>query len=205
MNKPIGRRPGPGTTRPAILAATRDIVAEVGVERASMRSIAARAGVDPAAIYRFFDNKEELVAAALRPPDIAAEVASGLAGADDPARALVGGVLTAWEIPEVRAHLTALVRAALTNERAAELLRGVFTEQIVGAVEAAARPDDAALRASLAASQVIGLALLREILEIAPLANESTERLVDVIAPTIERYLAGELENVELEDGELDP
>ncbi|MEM8620748.1 MAG: TetR/AcrR family transcriptional regulator, partial [Actinomycetota bacterium] len=71
--------------------------------------------------------------------------------------------------------------------------RGVFTEQIVGAVEGAAHSDDSALRASLAASQVIGLALLREILGIEPLANESAERLVDVIAPTIERYLEGEL------------
>ncbi|MEM8618254.1 MAG: TetR family transcriptional regulator [Actinomycetota bacterium] len=197
MNKPIGRRPGPGTSRPAILAATRDIVAEVGVERASMRAIAARADVDPAAIYRFFDSKDELIAAALRPPDIATQVAAGLTASDDPARALVGGVLFAWEVPEVRAHLTALMRAAFTNDRAAELLRGVFTEQIVGAVQSAAHPDDSALRASLAASQVIGLALLREILGIEPLANESTERLVDVTAPTIERYLEGELSKPE--------
>ncbi len=194
MTKPRGRRPGPGTTEPAILAATREVVAEVGVERASMREIAARADVDPAAIYRFFDGKDELIAAALRPPDIAADVAAGIADADEPGRAMVAGVLAAWDHPDVRQHLTALVRAALTNELAAEMLREVFTSRIVGAVERAAQPDDAALRASLAASQVIGLALLREILAIEPLADVSTERLVDIIAPTVERYLGGDLE-----------
>ncbi|MEM9514612.1 MAG: TetR family transcriptional regulator [Actinomycetota bacterium] len=194
MNKPRGRRPGPGTTKPAILAATREVVAEVGVERASMREIATRADVDPAAIYRFFDGKDDLVAAALRPPDIAADVAAGITDSDEPGRAMVAGVLGAWDHPEVRQHLTALVRAALTNELAAEMLREVFTTRIVGAVERAAQPDDAALRASLAASQVIGLALLREILAIEPLADVSTERLVEIVGPTIERYLRGELE-----------
>ncbi len=193
MNRPLGRRPGPGSTRPQILAAAREVVADVGVERASMREIARRAEVDPATIYRFFDGKDDLLATALQPPDEVALVADRLAAEDDAARAMLGGVFDVWERPESRQHLAALMRAAFTNEQAAAMLREVFTSRIVTMVEEASNDDDPTLRASLAASQVVGLILLREMLQLDVLANADPERLIELVAPTIDRYLHGDL------------
>ena len=45
-----GRRPGPSSTRDEILRAARRRFAEGGYERATFRSIAADAGVDPALV-----------------------------------------------------------------------------------------------------------------------------------------------------------
>ena len=52
---------------------------------------------------------------------------------------------------------------------------------------------DAELRASLVASQIIGLAIGRYIVGIEPLASAPREVLIAAIAPTIQRYLAGDL------------
>lgn len=48
--------------REALIAATLDCVAEGGIEYASVRSIAARAGVSQGLIRHYFNSKEELLA-----------------------------------------------------------------------------------------------------------------------------------------------
>ena len=62
-----GRRPGAaGTeTREAIRMAARRLFAERGFEGASMRAIAAEAGVDAALITHFFGSKANLLSAAI--------------------------------------------------------------------------------------------------------------------------------------------
>jgi AcrR family transcriptional regulator len=51
-------------TRAAILESARELVLEQGAERLSLRKVAARADYSPAALYRYFRDKEELVGAA---------------------------------------------------------------------------------------------------------------------------------------------
>ena len=64
-----GRRPlGSPDARQAVLGAARELFAELGFERTTMRAVAARAGVDPALIYHYFGDKDGLLLAALRPP-----------------------------------------------------------------------------------------------------------------------------------------
>ena len=50
------------------------------------------------------------------------------------------------------------------------------------------RPD---VRMPLVASQVLGLILTRYVLEVEPIASMSVDDLVEIYAPTIERYLTG--------------
>lgn len=52
--------------RSLILAAATEVFAEDGLEGASLRAIAARAGYTPAALYFHFDSKEEIYAEVLR-------------------------------------------------------------------------------------------------------------------------------------------
>jgi hypothetical protein len=54
-------------------------------------------------------------------------------------------------------------------------------------------PAEAPLRASLAASQMIGLGLARYLLRIEPLASADPETVVALIGPTVQRYLTGPL------------
>ncbi|HEX2418275.1 MAG TPA: helix-turn-helix domain-containing protein, partial [Micromonosporaceae bacterium] len=63
-----GRRPGKPDTRQMILAAARDVFAEWGYDRASIRGIAAQAGVDPALVHHYFGNKDSLFQAAIQSP-----------------------------------------------------------------------------------------------------------------------------------------
>ena len=59
-------RPRRADADEAILAATRDLLAEVGVAGLSMDVLAQRAGVGKATIYRRWDSKETLILDALR-------------------------------------------------------------------------------------------------------------------------------------------
>src|SRR5262244_407510 len=112
-------------TRAAILAAAREQFASVGYQAATIRSIAAQAGIDPALVMRYYGNKEGLFAAAaeieLRVPDLAALPRKNMGAV------LVEHFLSRWEDDEI---LKALLRTAATNPQAAERMRSVFALQI---------------------------------------------------------------------------
>ncbi|MGY5190550.1 UNVERIFIED_CONTAM: TetR/AcrR family transcriptional regulator, partial [Bacillus amyloliquefaciens DSM 7 = ATCC 23350] len=61
-------------TKAVILAAARDRFARSGFARATIRAIAADAGIDPSMVMRYFGNKNQLFAAAadfdLQIPDL---------------------------------------------------------------------------------------------------------------------------------------
>jgi AcrR family transcriptional regulator len=172
-------------TKEAILTAARERFAVDGYERATIRAIAADAGIDPAMVMRYFGNKEKLFAAAaefdLRLPDLT-----------DTPRAEVGTriaahVLDRWDGDET---LMALLRAAVTNPAAADRMREIFAGQLGPAMQAVA-PDDVAVRAGLVASQVLGLALTRYVLRFPPVAGMDRGAVLDWIGPTLQRYIAG--------------
>jgi AcrR family transcriptional regulator len=194
-----GRRAGDSGTREAILDSARLRFAEHGYNGATIRGIAAGAGVDPALVHHFYGNKEKLFAAAMRLPAVPSEViAAALASRDgaSPGAHLVATVLTIWEDPAVHGVIIGLLRSALNSEQAAGLLREFITDAILAPVGALARadsPDDAAYRAGAVASQMLGLALARYVLRIGPVATASIADLAATIGPTIERYLTGDI------------
>src|SRR4051812_37033335 len=55
-----GRRPGNPDTRREILDSARKVFAANGFNKASIRRIAAGAGVDPALVHHYFGSKDEL-------------------------------------------------------------------------------------------------------------------------------------------------
>jgi AcrR family transcriptional regulator len=202
-----GRRAGDSGTREAILAASRKRFAEYGYDGATIRGIAADAGVDPALVHHFYGTKERLFAAAMRLPVVPGELlgAALAAGPADPAESLgeflVRTVLQAWEVHEIRDIFVGLIRSASTSEQATTMLREFVTEAIVGRLSAVARPGggdgtdpaEARYRASLVASQVVGLGLTRYVLGLEPLAAADLDMLVAAVGPTVDRYLTGDL------------
>ncbi len=191
-----GRRPGRPNTRDAILAAARQAFAERGYDGASIRSIAAAAGVDPALVHHYFGTKDELFAATVNfpanPAEFVPRVLAG--GAEGVGERLVRAFVSTWDSP-VGAAGVALLRSAVSSQLAARLLREFLTTQILRRVNAMLQidPAEAPLRAALVASQVSGLALMRYVLKVEPLASAPPEDVVAAVAPTIQRYLTGEL------------
>ncbi|MFB6439008.1 TetR family transcriptional regulator [Streptomyces sp. NPDC056411] len=184
-----GRPPRSTVTRAAILAAARDRFAAEGYERATIRSIAREAGIDPSMVMRYYGNKAGLFAAAseieLYVPDLT-HVPHEELGAR-----LVGYFLERWESDET---LTGMMRVGVTNEAGAERMRGVFAEQIGPAIAAVCpSPEEAEVRSALIASQILGMALCRYVLHFPPAVDLGCDEIVAWLAPTIQRYLTGEL------------
>jgi AcrR family transcriptional regulator len=199
-----GRRGGESGTREAILAAARARFGALGYDRATIRGIAADAGVDAALVHHFFGNKERLFAAAMRLPVNPGDVLAALLadGAGDPDRSIgehmLRTLLGVWDVAEVRTTLLGLMRSALTSEQALSMLREFVSGAILGrlaqlAAESGPDGGDAEYRAALAASQVLGLALTRYVLRFEPLVRASTDDLATAIGPTLDRYLTGEV------------
>jgi AcrR family transcriptional regulator len=194
-----GRRAGDSGSREAILDSARLRFAEHGYEGATIRGIAAGAGVDPALVHHFYGTKEKLFAAAMRLPAVPSEVIeAALAGHGGarPGPHLVATVLAIWEDPAVHGVMIGLLRSAMNSEQAARLLREFITDAILTPVSALARagsPEDAAYRAGAVASQMLGLAVTRYVLRISPIATASIADLAATIGPTVERYLTGDI------------
>jgi AcrR family transcriptional regulator len=190
-----GRRPGDSPTRDGILDAARASFAERGYDRATIRDIAARAAVDPALVIHYFGSKEALFAEVLELPLAPREVlARGMAAGPEHVGAMVVRTfLEAWEPPETRVRLMAMLRSALTNETAMGMLRDLLVREVFGPITEALGVPDAQLRATLVGSQFVGLSVMRYIGHIEPLASASVDELVAAIGPTVQRYLTGDI------------
>jgi AcrR family transcriptional regulator len=190
-----GRRPGAPDTKAAILEAARVRFAANGFARTSVRSIAAEAGVDPALVHHYFGTKDELFLAALALPVDPREVllpAVLAGGVEDAAERFVRAFLSVWDEPEIRVRLLAVFRGVLDAE-GGRLLREGFLPVVLQPIGEALDLDRPELRMPLVASQMVGLIMLRYVIAIEPLASLPGDDVVAIYAPTLQRYLTGEL------------
>lgn len=190
-----GRRPGSPDTRREVLDAGRAEFAARGYRAATIRGIAARAGVDPALVHHYFGTKAQLFAATLELPFepsqlVSAVLADGVDGAGERLLRVILGVLDAQ--PE-QSPVLALLRSVAAGDETAELVREFARVQIIGTIALLIPSEDPELRAELIASQVLGIAMVRSVLRLEPLASADREVLVAAYAPTIQRYLDGDL------------
>jgi AcrR family transcriptional regulator len=204
-----GRRSGDSGTREAILTAARRRFGSHGYDGASIRAIAADAGVDPALVHHFYGTKERLFAAAMSLPVVPSETMEALLTAerarlgpdlaDHLGEVLVRAILTIWGTVDLRAVFLGLLRSSSTNDQAVDMLREFVSGTILDTLERSAvrqdeSPAERRYRAALVASQVVGLAFTRYVLQLEPMASASVDDLVAAVAPTIQRYLTGALD-----------
>jgi AcrR family transcriptional regulator len=190
-----GRRRGGGDTREAIRTAARRQFAEHGYEGATIRGIAADAGVDPALVMHFFGSKERLLLAGVEWPfDPDEAVPRLLAGKRSEAgERLVRLFVTTWDDEAGRNPIVALLQTALSQQSAQRLFRDFLTKRFFGPLTEGLRVDHPELRGNLAASQLVGLGIIRYVVRFEPLASLDSEDLIGLVAPTIQRYLTGRL------------
>jgi AcrR family transcriptional regulator len=186
----------PSTTRDLILAAARAAFAERGFDGASMRDMAGAAGVDQALIHHYFGSKQQLFVAAMELPfDPDAVRQMVFAGPRDQlGERIVRFFLSLWEEPVRRQVLLGLVRSALTDPGAAEMVRRFVIEGAVLPLVEESGVTDSAMRATLVGSNLMGLGFARYILCVEPLASAPVETLVRAIGPVIGHYLTDTIE-----------
>ena len=198
---PRGRRPGGVDTRASIVEAARTDFAAQGYDATSVRGVARRAGVDPALVHHYFGGKAALFAAVMdipaNPAVLIGRVVEG--PREQVGERLVRAFLTVWDTAEGQQRFSALIRSAVTHEEATRVLREFLTREVFGRVVDAMAGEDSGetrdeleLRAGLAASQMVGLALMRYIVRFPAVVGASHDDLVAQLAPTLQRYLAPE-------------
>ncbi|NNJ02547.1 TetR/AcrR family transcriptional regulator [Streptomyces sp. PKU-MA01144] len=177
--------------RERILEAARTEFAQRGYDKTSVRGIAKAAGVDPALVHHYFGTKDEVFAAAIEVSFEPALVVPAILGEgkDGVGERLVRYFIGVWENPATRAPLLAILRSALTHEAAAKVLRGFVLRRMLERIAADLDVPDPKLRAELAASHMIGIAVLRYVIQVEPLATVDPEEIVTMVAPTLQRYL----------------
>ncbi|MCX5131728.1 MULTISPECIES: TetR family transcriptional regulator [unclassified Streptomyces] len=182
---------GPAT-RDRILDAAREEFSERGYEKTSVRGIAKAAGVDSALVHHYFGTKEQVfeaavegaMAPALGAPDMIVE-----GPLDDVGERLTRFFFGVWENPTSRTPLLAIVRSAVNNDTAAAVFRRLVAAQLLRRIAARLDTPDAELRAELAAAQLVGVAMLRYVIKVEPLASADVERIVAGVAPVVQGHL----------------
>jgi AcrR family transcriptional regulator len=165
-----------------------------GYDQATVRGIAADAGVDVAMVYYFFGNKEGLFTASVI--DIPEHPLHQLGtlldeGSDHVGERLVRRFIERWDAGDTFEPLLTVWRSAAVQPLARKLLHDTLAGPLAGRVAAEFGVDDAVLRVELVASHLMGLAFARYQLRIEPMASTSVDDLVAWIGPTVQRYLTG--------------
>ena len=163
--------------------------------------MARAAGVDPALVSYYFGSKGDLFGAAVNlrmraSQEIATAISGDLLSAGP---RLVRLSLTAWDDDADGATFRSLLQWMATDTRSPEAIQNYATEQIAAPMAEALEQSGLSVaspreRATLAGSQLVGLAMIRYVLRLEPIASASIDHLAEVVGPTIQRYLTGPLQ-----------
>jgi AcrR family transcriptional regulator len=195
MARTRGRRPGGLDTRSAIIAVARREFGERGYGATTLRSVAAGAQVDPRLVLHYFGSKHGLFEAAVelpvQPEEAVAAIIQPSGDGRDLGTRVAEFVLSTLEDPTRRLVFIGLLRAAVTDPETARLIREILAERMLLPIARGVTADRPQLRAALAASQAVGLAVTRYVVAIGPLASATHDELVRALAPVFSNYLEG--------------
>ncbi|WP_378731361.1 TetR family transcriptional regulator [Nocardia brasiliensis] len=166
-NEPVGRKRDSATTRASILAAAQELFAERGFERATVRDIAGRAGVNQALLFRYFGSKDELFRAAIA--DQGRRVLD-----EGPVAGLLGRLLARALEPtgaEAQGHwLQAALRSG-GHDEGVSAIRRELGDEYVRALSSLTDDPDSELCADLLLAWLLGIGLMRSVHRREPLAS----------------------------------
>ncbi|ANI37748.1 TetR family transcriptional regulator [Mycolicibacterium vaccae] len=190
-------------SKDTVLAVAKLRFAKDGYEKTTLRAIADEAGVDPSMVLYLFGSKEQLFRESLRliiDPEVLVAALAGADGDDaDIGTRMVRTYLGIWESPESAESMRVMLTSATSNTDAHEAFRNFMQHYVLTAVagQLGGGPH-ARLRAMLAASSLVGTALLRYVMNVAPLSELPAEEVVRLVAPTVTRYLTASADELGL-------
>lgn len=179
--------------RAEIVAAARAEFAENGYDSTSLRAVARRAGVDAALVHHYFADKADLFAATvdvpIRPDRLVAEILRG--PRDAIGETIVRTIVTEFDHRPTRDAFLALLRTALGHEFAARMLRQFLVREVLSRIASELDVEDGELRASLAASQIVGLVIARYGIRLGALAEAFPDEVIARVGPVVQWHLLG--------------
>ena len=191
-------------SRDVVLAVAKARFAADGYERTTLRAVATDARVDPAMVLYLFGSKQDLFRESLRLIIDPAVLVAALQGPDadgdpDVGARMVRTYLGVWESPETGDSMRAMLASATSNSDAREAFRSFMQSYVLAAVsEVLGCGSDARLRASLAGSSLVGVAMLRYLMSVPPLSELPVDDVVRLVAPTVTRYLTADADELGL-------
>jgi AcrR family transcriptional regulator len=194
--KKAGRRPGKTATKEQIITAAQTFFAKTSYDQTTIRDIAKLAHVDPALIMHYFGTKQELFIAAMTPPQrVPQKIAKALKGDTETLGLRLATLFVGFLENKTTNHIVVgVLRAVIHVPEAAALLKTILVSPILTVFKASGKLDNPELRATLVQTQLVGLVITRYILKIEPLASLPPEKLITYLAPTLQRYLTGNLD-----------
>ncbi|TQE15726.1 TetR/AcrR family transcriptional regulator [Streptomyces ipomoeae] len=183
-------------TRDRILAAAREEFSERGYDKTSVRGIAKAAGVDSALVHHYFGTKEQMFEAAVEvafSPVLVVRDSVLEGPLDGVGERLTRTIFGLWENPTTRKPLLAIVRSAVNHEAAAAVFRRLVATQLLYRIARRLELPDAELRAELAAAQLVGVAMLRYVIKVEPLASADLEQIIRRVTPVVQAHLTAPL------------
>ena len=190
-----GRPAGASDTRERILNSARELFARNGIDKTSIRAVAAAAEVDPALVHHYYGTKQQLFAAAIHVPIDPMDVIGPIreTPVDQIGYTLPKLLLPLWD-SEAGKGFIATIRSLLAGSEVG-LLRSFLQEVI--AAEVGPRvdnpPGSGRIRVQFVASQLVGVVMARYILELDPFKSLPVEQIAETIGPNLQRYLTGDL------------
>ena len=175
-----------------IVDAAREHFMRDGYEKATVRRIAAEAGVDVAMVYYHFGNKEGLFnASVLDTPQHPLHQLANLLddGPGEIGARLVRDVVQRWDAGASFDLLLTVFRSADIHPLARKLLHDTLAGPVAQQIADQFGVDNAELRVELVTVHLVGLAFAGYQLKIEPMASASIDDLVAWMGPTVQRYL----------------
>jgi AcrR family transcriptional regulator len=190
-----GRPPGTSDTRERILESARNLFARNGIDKTSIRAIAKDAGVDPALVHHYYGTKTQLFAEAIHIPIDPMTVLGPMreVPVERIGYVLPSIMISLWD-SEMGTRFIATLRSILAGGEVSlirSFLEEVITAEVGSRVDSP--PGSGRVRVQFVASQLIGVVMARYILELDPFRSLTVEQIAGTIAPTLQRYLTGEL------------
>ena len=187
-------------SREAVLRAAKQRFAVEGYEKTTLRAIADDAHVDPSMVLYLFGSKAELFRESLQLIVDPGVLVAALADGDgDIGTRMVRSYLGIWEHQDTGASMVAMLQSATSNPDAHDAFRAFMQNYVLTAVSGAlGGGEEARLRALLAATSLVGTAILRYVMRVAPLADLPAEDVVRLIGPAVTRYLTASADELGL-------
>jgi hypothetical protein len=150
-------------------------------------------------VLYLFGSKAELFRESMKlvldPTLFTAQLAAG--PEDELGYRIVRAYLGIWEQPDTAASMVSMLQSATSNSDAHEAFRDFLHSYVMTAVtEALGGADEARLRAMLAATSLVGTAMLRYVMAVPPLSALSVDEVVTLVGPTVHRYLRAPAEEL---------
>jgi AcrR family transcriptional regulator len=189
MSGPVGRRGGGSDTRTDIVDAARACFAEDWYDKASMRAIARRAGVDPALVHHYFACKSELFMATVNMRRDPSDIFDAVHTSPCKGEVLLRAFLLEWEpLPGSTgpSPFVTIMQALCSSTETVRALREFLTERVWSRQRDDGRSPGPHLRQALITSQLWGVAVSRYVLGLEPLASATIDEVVAWYGPILQ-------------------